>query len=84
MDGDSVNSAPTFQPQASPERVAVTGVASGVFRWEEAERAFLGSEMKPDLQRDDVISDLHAPSAYRINIAQVLFKKAAQQIKNNS
>jgi carbon-monoxide dehydrogenase medium subunit len=65
-------------------RVAVTGVASGVFRWEEAERAFLGSQSKPDLQRDDVISDLHAPSAYRINIAQVLFKKAAQQIKNNS
>ena len=63
-------------------RVAVTGVGAGVFRWKEAEIAFLNSESKPSLQRDDFISDLHAPSAYRVNMAQVLFRKAASQIKN--
>ena len=63
-------------------RVAVTGVGAGVFRWKEAEIAFLSSESKPSLQRDDFISDLHAPSAYRVNMAQVLFRKAASQIKN--
>jgi carbon-monoxide dehydrogenase medium subunit len=64
-------------------RVTVTGVGAGVFRWTEAEQAFLNPKMKPSIERDDLISDLHAPSAYRVNIAQVLFKKAAQQIQNN-
>jgi carbon-monoxide dehydrogenase medium subunit len=64
-------------------RVAVTGVGAGVFRWTEAEQAFLSGQFKPNLQRDDLISDLHAPSEYRVNMAQVLFKRAAQQIQNN-
>ena len=64
-------------------RVAVTGVGAGVFRWKEAEVAFLNSDTKPVLDRDDLISDLHAPSAYRVNMAQVLFNKAASKIKNN-
>jgi len=64
-------------------RVAVTGVGAGVFRWAEAEQAFLSGQFKPNLQRDDLISDLHAPNEYRVKMAQVLFKKAAQQIQNN-
>jgi aerobic carbon-monoxide dehydrogenase medium subunit len=65
-------------------RVAVTGVGAGVFLWHEAEKAFMGSSEKPLLERDDLISDLHAPNAYRVNMAQLLFKKAVAKIKNNS
>ena len=65
-------------------RVAVTGVGSGVFRWPEAERAFLNGQTKPELQRDDLMSDLHASSAYRVNMAQVLFHQAAQSIHHHS
>lgn len=63
-------------------RVAVTGVGAGVFRWTEAEQAFLQSQSKPRLERDDLISDLHAPSAYRVNMAQVLFQQATQHIQH--
>jgi carbon-monoxide dehydrogenase medium subunit len=62
-------------------RVAVTGVGAGVFLWEEAAKAFLEHQVKPELSRDDLISDLHASAAYRVNIAQILFKNAAQQIQ---
>jgi carbon-monoxide dehydrogenase medium subunit len=65
-------------------RVAVTGVGSGVFRWPEAEQAFLNGQTKPQLQRDDLMSDLHASSAYRVNMAQVLFHQAAQSIHHHS
>jgi carbon-monoxide dehydrogenase medium subunit len=65
-------------------RVAVTGVGSGVFRWPEAEQAFLNGQTKPELQRDDLMSDLHASSAYRVNMAQVLFHQAAQSIHHHS
>jgi carbon-monoxide dehydrogenase medium subunit len=64
-------------------RVAVTGVASGVFRWSEAEEAFKNGQDNPALDRDDLISDLHATSAYRVNIAKVLFRRATQQIQNS-
>lgn len=65
-------------------RVAVTGVGPGVFRWPEAEQAFLNGQTKPELQRDDLMSDLHASSAYRVNMAQVLFHQAAQSIHHHS
>jgi CO/xanthine dehydrogenase FAD-binding subunit len=59
-------------------------VGSGVFRWLEAEQAFLNGQTKPELQRDDLMSDLHASSAYRVNMAQVLFHQAAQSIHHHS
>jgi carbon-monoxide dehydrogenase medium subunit len=64
-------------------RVAVTGVGAGVFRWTQAEQAFLNPQINPRIERDDLISDLHASSAYRVNVAQVLFKRAFEQIQNN-
>jgi len=63
-------------------RVAVTGVGAGVFRWTQAEQAFLNPQINPRIERDDLISDLHASSAYRVNVAQVLFKRAFEQIQN--
>jgi carbon-monoxide dehydrogenase medium subunit len=64
-------------------RVAVTGVAAGVFRWTQAEEAFQSEHDQPVLERDDLINDLHASSAYRVNMAKVLFRRAVQQIKNS-
>jgi carbon-monoxide dehydrogenase medium subunit len=62
-------------------RVAVTGVGAGVFLWQEAAKSYLEGATQPPLQRDDLISDLHASANYRVNIAQVLFRQALEQIQ---
>jgi len=59
-------------------RVAVTGVAHGVFRWSEAEQALAQNTSVPPLVRDDVIDDVHAPAAYRAHLAGVMLAQARQ------
>jgi carbon-monoxide dehydrogenase medium subunit len=59
-------------------RVAVTGVAHGVFRWSEAEQALAQNTTVPPLLHDDVIDDVHAPAAYRAHLAGVMLAQARQ------
>jgi len=62
-------------------RVAVTGAASGVFRWTEAEQA-LTKKLSADalenlpLATDDMNEDIHATREYRANLARVMTKRA--------
>jgi carbon-monoxide dehydrogenase medium subunit len=66
-------------------RVAVTGAASGVFRWTEAESA-LGKEMDPavlaglPLDASDMNEDIHATREYRANLVRVMAKRAVQKM----
>ena len=61
-------------------RVAVTGVANGVFRWHEAEQALAQGAQPPALLRDDVIDDVHAPAAYRTHLALQMLAQARQSL----
>ncbi len=62
-------------------RVAVTGAASGVFRWSEAEQAltkklnFAALEGLP-LDLTNMNEDIHATREYRANLARVMTKRA--------
>ncbi len=59
-------------------RVAVTGAASSVFRWTEAEMA-LATGDGPDgvtLSADGLNSDMHADADYRAHLAGVLLRRA--------
>jgi carbon-monoxide dehydrogenase medium subunit len=66
-------------------RVAITGAASGVFRWEAAEQA-LAKKMSADalegvpLATDDMNEDIHATREYRANLARVMTKRALQHM----
>ena len=66
-------------------RVAITGAASGVFRWEAAEQA-LTKKMSADaiegvpLATDDMNEDIHATREYRANLAKVMTKRAVQKL----
>jgi len=57
-------------------RVAVTGVAQGVFRWQEAESALQRGERLPALVREDLLNDMHASGPYRAHMAQVMLQRA--------
>jgi carbon-monoxide dehydrogenase medium subunit len=63
-------------------RVGVTGVAPSVFRWHEAEAALLrrfdvDSVATLALDEGGLIGDLHAPAAYRAQLATVMLRRAA-------
>jgi carbon-monoxide dehydrogenase medium subunit len=66
-------------------RVAVTGAASGVFRWTEAEIA-LTKKMNPDaldgvpLDMSNMNEDIHATREYRANLARVMAKRAMKNL----
>jgi aerobic carbon-monoxide dehydrogenase medium subunit len=67
-------------------RVAVTGAAPVVFRWHDAEAALardLGPASVADLRlaEEGLNADLHAPAAYRAQLAAVLLQEAVQQIQ---
>ena len=70
---------------ASGVRVAVTGAASGVFRWAEAEQALV-KKMDPavleglKLATDDMNEDIHATREYRANLVRVMTKRAVQKL----
>ncbi len=64
-------------------RVAVTGVAYGVFRWTEAE-ATLSAGLDaplPLLERDDLNSDIHASGEYRAHLARVMLGRAVEGVR---
>ncbi|MCS6986327.1 MAG: FAD binding domain-containing protein [Sphingomonadaceae bacterium] len=63
-------------------RVAVTGVAAGVFRWTEAERAIAAGALASlgPLERDDLIGDLHASAEYRAHLARVMLERALEEL----
>jgi carbon-monoxide dehydrogenase medium subunit len=66
-------------------RVAVTGAASGVFRWKEAEQA-LTKKLDADalenvpLDTADMNEDIHATREYRANLARVMAKRALKRM----
>ena len=66
-------------------RVGVTGAASGVFRWKEAEEA-LTKKLDPaaleglKLDTADMNEDIHATREYRANLVRVMTRRAVQQM----
>ena len=69
----------------SQVRVAVTGLGSGIYRWEAAERA-LSLRLAPEALRDCALDagiamgDIHASAPYRAHLAAVLTRRAVQHI----
>ncbi|MBI4191966.1 MAG: xanthine dehydrogenase family protein subunit M [Betaproteobacteria bacterium] len=70
---------------AAGVRVAVTGAAPGVFRWNDAETV-LTKNMKPAaldglaVDPNDMNEDIHATRAYRANLVKVMAKRAVQKL----
>ena len=70
-------------------RVAITGLGSGICRWEAAEHA-LSARFSPEaiegLQLDQGLAsgDIHASAAYRVHLAAVLTRRGVQHILNPS
>jgi carbon-monoxide dehydrogenase medium subunit len=66
-------------------RVAVTGAASAVFRWAEAEQA-LTKKLSADaleglpLDETNMNEDIHATREYRANLARVMAKRALKKM----
>jgi carbon-monoxide dehydrogenase medium subunit len=74
---------------ASEVRVAVTGAAPSVFRWEAAEVALsakctAASLDGISLSADGLNADLHAPAEYRANLARVLTLRAVEQMNGGT
>jgi len=70
-------------------RVAVTGAASGVFRWTEAEQALaqkMSGEALDGLVVDltNMNEDIHATREYRANLAKVMAKRAVQKLVSST
>lgn len=74
---------------ANETRVGVTGAATGVFRWADAEtklastfdkNAIAGLRLDPA----DLNSDMHASSDYRAHVAGVMLEQAVTQAVRNS
>jgi carbon-monoxide dehydrogenase medium subunit len=65
---------------ASGFQVAVTGAADGVFRWSEAEAALPELRTNIKLQHPGLLDDLHAPAAYRAQLASVMLDQAFKHL----
>ena len=66
-------------------RVAITGAASGVFRWTEAEAALTkkfdaGALEGVALDMSNMNEDIHATAEYRANLARVMTKRAVLKL----
>lgn len=72
------------ETRAGAWRVAVTGVASSVFRWGAAESAITAGHPVPALDRDDVLEDMHAGGAYRAHLASVMLARALSQLSQGA
>jgi carbon-monoxide dehydrogenase medium subunit len=62
-------------------RVAITGAASSVFRWSEAEQALRRNCSVAVLEglvidKSSLLDDVHAPAPYRANLVQVFTRRA--------
>ena len=65
--------------------MAVTGLGSGIYRWEAAEQA-LQRRLEPEALQDCVLDtgiamgDIHASADYRAHLAGVLTRRAVHHI----
>ena len=57
-------------------RVAVTGAASSVCRWAAAEIAWQSGLKTALFDHPELLSDIHAPAAYRAQLATLMFEQA--------
>lgn len=62
-------------------RVTLTGVCDGVLRWTEAEQAWAQGRLPQPPSHPSVMSDMHAPAAYRAHLAVQMFEQALSQIQ---
>jgi aerobic carbon-monoxide dehydrogenase medium subunit len=62
------------------KRVAVTGAASSVCRWAAAEAAWHRSLQTAVFEHAELLSDIHAPAAYRAQLATLMFEQALQSL----
>ena len=73
----------------SAVRVAVTGLGSGIYRWQAAEQA-LQRRLSPEALQNCVLDagiamgDIHASAEYRAHLAAVLTRRAVQHILKSS
>ena len=73
----------------SAVRVAVTGLGSGIYRWQAAEQA-LQRRLSPEALQNCVLDagiamgDIHASAAFRAHLAAVLTRRAVQHILKSS
>ena len=73
----------------SAVRVAVTGLGSGIYRWQAAEQA-LQRRLSPEAVQNCVLDagiamgDIHATAAFRAHLAAVLTRRAVQHILKSS
>lgn len=61
-------------------RVAVTGAVSSVCRWPVAEAAWQQGRRTAVFEHPDLLSDIHAPAAYRAQLATLMFEQALQSL----
>jgi len=61
-------------------RVAVTGATHGVCRWHEAEAAAGTAPSDLRFVNDNVLDDIHAPSAYRSHLVSILYAQAISRL----
>ena len=61
-------------------RVAVTGAASSVCRWSAAEAACKQGATTAVLEHDGLLADIHAPAAYRAQLATLMFEQALRTL----
>jgi carbon-monoxide dehydrogenase medium subunit len=70
-------------------RVAVTGAAPSVFRWQEAEAA-LARAVEPaavaglSLPEKGLNADIHAPAGYRAQLATVMLQQAVEELSRQA
>ena len=62
------------------KRVAVTGAASSVCRWPAAEAAWKSGLRTAVFDHPELLSDIHAPAAYRAQLATLMFEQALQSL----
>ena len=73
----------------SAVRVAVTGLGSGIYRWQAADQA-LQRRLSPEavqncvLDAEIAMGDIHASAEYRAHLAAVLTRRAVQHILKSS
>ena len=61
-------------------RVAVTGAASSVCRWPAAEAAWQRGLNTALFEHPELLSDIHAPAAYRAQLATLMFEQALRSL----
>ena len=65
---------------AGDRRVAVTGATACACRWPAAEAAWQQGLGSASLDHPDLLDDLHAPAAYRAQLARLMFEQALQTL----